>query len=157
MSEIYIDGFQFQYGILWDTQKSEFYREFFGFMIDDKGRYLKIWIIEGIWMGFILLNFWNMDMKKITDFIGKSIVLERLSFVEYAKMRDKGMFQFPPNDEFVSYIDDEGNITDSGWEFLLDEFDPDGDAENISYDQGYFCGYKCAMNDLLRYLNTKGK
>jgi hypothetical protein len=56
----------------------------------------------------------NVDMKKITDFMGKSIVRERLGFIQYAKMRDKGMFQFPPNDEFFTYIDDEGNITDSG-------------------------------------------
>jgi hypothetical protein len=72
-------------------------------------------------------------------------------------MRDKGMFQFPPNDEFFTYIDDEGNITDSGWVFLLDEFNPDWDGESTSYDQGHFYGYKYAMNDLLRYLNTKGK
>jgi len=99
----------------------------------------------------------SFDFEKVKKFMSQSIVAQRRCFMSETITKSPNEFRIPENDEEVLYLDEEWKITESGAEYLLDTFSSDWDRENLSYDQWYFMGYKCAMNDLLHFLNRKMK
>ncbi|MDD3793282.1 MAG: hypothetical protein PHI37_00520 [Candidatus Gracilibacteria bacterium] len=96
------------------------------------------------------------EISKVQKFMSEKIRAQRKILLNYTLDRVPWELGLPNRDDVneLIFIDENGNITRDGGEFLLDEFSPEGERENLSWDQGYYNGYVDGLNDVLRFLNN---
>jgi len=96
------------------------------------------------------------DMEKIKKFIGEKILYERNCCITNIGLKVPFDVWIPEKDELndLIFVNERWNITRDWCEYLLDEFDPEWERENLAWDQWYFKWYVAWLNDILKFLNN---
>ncbi len=96
------------------------------------------------------------DNSKVQKFMSDKIKFQRNCFITYAWLKVPWDIWIPEKDTHnnLIFVNERWNITRDWCEYLLDEFSPEWERENLSWDQWYFRWYLDWMNDFLRFLNT---
>jgi hypothetical protein len=96
------------------------------------------------------------EVSKVQKFMSEKIRAQRKIFLNYTLDRVPWELWLPNKDDIneLIFIDENWNITRDWWEFLLDEFSPEWERENLSWDQWYYKWYVDWLNDVLKFLNS---
>jgi len=96
------------------------------------------------------------DIEQIKNFMSEKVKFQRNCFMSYAWLKVALEIWIPEKDEDndLIFVNERWNITRDLCEYLLDEFSPEWERENLSWDQWYFKWYLDWMNDFLKFMNN---
>jgi len=97
-----------------------------------------------------------IDNIKIQKFMDEKIKFEKNRFITYTSLKVPCEIWVSSQNNFddIVIVNERWNITREWSEYLLDEFDPKWERENLSFDKWYFKWYVAWLNDFLKFLNT---